>query len=64
MALVGVFGAHITRSAEVRISKFAVGLIALVTVAATGFILRRRHAVASRAGQTGGAVDALYAAGL
>jgi hypothetical protein len=47
---------------EAAIRSFGVGLIALATMAAAGFLLRRRQHVI--AGRRSGEVDSLYAAGL
>jgi len=55
-----VDGFHTHKEAAIR--TIGVGLIALATVAAAGFFLRRRRHVA--AGRRSGVVDALYAAGL
>jgi hypothetical protein len=52
-------------SREARIRSFGVGLLALATVAAAGFLLRYRRASASaRSGRKRSEVEALYAAGL
>ena len=47
---------------EAAIRSFGVGLIALATVAAAGFLLRRRQHVTS--GRRSRIIDLLYAAGL
>jgi len=47
---------------EAAIRSFGVGLIALATVAAAGFLLRRRQHLTS--GRRSGEIDSLYAAGL
>ena len=51
---------HFNREAAIR--SFGVGLIALATVAAAGFLFRRRQHVVS--GRRAGVIDSLYAAGL
>lgn len=54
-----------TPNPEVRIRKFAVGLLALAAVAAAGILLiRRRRAIPSPRYREDPQVDELYAAGL
>ena len=54
-----------TFTPEVRIRKFAVGLLALAAVAAAGILLtRRRRAIPALRYRDDAQVDELYAAGL
>jgi hypothetical protein len=68
LAPVVIFGAEqslMTPNPEVRIRKFAVGLLALAAVAAAGILLtRRRRAIPSPRYREDPQVDELYAAGL
>lgn len=57
--------ALVTQTPEVRIRKFAVGLLALAAVAAAGLLLtRRRRAIPAPSYRNDAQVDELYAAGL
>jgi len=62
-SLMVVFGFS---SPEVRIRRFAVGLLALAALAAAGFLLTRRRPslVTAQGGKARPPVDDLYAAGL